>query len=46
MTPPLTLVRADGKPAGDIRVQRWRTGEIELVGIMGEPERRPRQKWS
>ena len=40
VTPPLTLVRADGKPTEDLRVQRWRTGEIELVGIMREPEQR------
>lgn len=37
---PLTLVRADGGPTGDVRVQRWRNGEIEWVGIMREPERR------
>jgi hypothetical protein len=35
----LTLARADGRPMGDLRVQRWRNGEIELVGIMQEPER-------
>ena len=40
---PLMLVRADGRPTGDVRVQRWRTGEIELVGIVQEPELRPGQ---
>lgn len=41
---PIALVRADGKPTEDLRVQHWRTGEIELVGIMREPERRPSQR--
>lgn len=41
---PLTLVRADGGPTGDVRVQRWRNGGIELVGLMRESVQRPGQR--
>lgn len=41
---PLTLVRADGGPTEDVRVQRWCNGGVELMGIMREPERLPHQR--
>jgi hypothetical protein len=37
--PAMALARVDGKPTGDVRVQRWRNGETEVVGIAKEPER-------
>jgi hypothetical protein len=40
----MTLARVDGGPRDDIRVQRWQNGKIELVGIMRESERQPRQR--
>jgi len=44
--PALALARMDGGPTGDLRLQRWRTGEIELMGIMWvtrDPGRRDQQ---
>ena len=40
---PFTLVRADGSATGNLQTQRWRTGEIELLGLMRDPETPPRQ---